>query len=151
MHSAYAPETFRSVVPTLTPGCCIHRGQITAFLSIAREGSFTKAAAKLGVSQSALSQTMRSLESRLGMRLLTRTTRKVSPTEARERLIQAIAPRLEEVEAELAALTALRDKPAGRCASRPVSMPQNRFSGLRSRNYCPITLTLLLKSSRTSG
>jgi DNA-binding transcriptional LysR family regulator len=86
---------------------------ITAFLAIAREGSFTKAAAKLGVSQSALSQTVRNLEARLGIRLLTRTTRKVSPTEAGERLIQAVAPRLEEVEAELAALTALRDKPAG--------------------------------------
>jgi DNA-binding transcriptional LysR family regulator len=86
---------------------------ITAFLLIAREGSFTKAAAKLGVSQSALSQTVRNLEARLGIRLLTRTTRKVSPTEAGERLIQAVAPRLEEVEAELAALTALRDKPAG--------------------------------------
>lgn len=86
---------------------------ITAFLLIAREGSFTKAAAKLGVSQSALSQTVRNLEARLGIRLLTRTTRKVAPTEAGERLIRAVAPRLEEVEAELAALTALRDKPAG--------------------------------------
>jgi DNA-binding transcriptional LysR family regulator len=86
---------------------------ITAFLLIAREGSFTKAAARLGVSQSALSQTIRNLEARLGLRLLTRTTRKVSPTEAGERLIQAVGPRLEEVDAELAALTALRDKPAG--------------------------------------
>ncbi|MBK4738403.1 LysR family transcriptional regulator [Noviherbaspirillum pedocola] len=86
---------------------------ITAFLLIAREGSFTKAAAKLGVSQSALSQTVRNLEARLGIRLLTRTTRKVAPTEAGERLIRAVAPKLEEVEAELAALTALRDKPAG--------------------------------------
>lgn len=86
---------------------------ITAFLSIAREGSFTKAAAKLGVSQSALSQTIRNLEARLGLRLLTRTTRKVSPTDAGERLIQAVGPRLEEVEAELAALTAFRDKPVG--------------------------------------
>lgn len=86
---------------------------ITAFLCVAREGSFTKAAATLGVSQSALSQTVRNLEARLGLRLLTRTTRKVSPTEAGERLIQTVGPRLEEVEAELAALTALRDKPAG--------------------------------------
>lgn len=86
---------------------------ITAFLAVAREGSFTKAAARLGVSQSALSQTLRNLEARLGLRLLTRTTRSVSPTEAGERLIQAVGPRLEEVEAELAALTALRDKPAG--------------------------------------
>ena len=86
---------------------------ITAFLAIAREGSFTRAAAKLGVSQSALSQTMRNLEARMGLRLLTRTTRNVAPTEAGERMIQRIGPRLEEVEAELAALTALRDKPAG--------------------------------------
>ncbi|NML31719.1 LysR family transcriptional regulator [Paraburkholderia antibiotica] len=86
---------------------------ITAFLSVAREGSFTKAAAKLGVSQSALSQTVRNLEARLGLRLLTRTTRNVSPTQAGERLIEAVGPRLDEVEAELAALSALRDKPAG--------------------------------------
>jgi DNA-binding transcriptional LysR family regulator len=86
---------------------------ITAFLAIAREGSFTKASAKLGVSPSALSQTIRNLEGRLGLRLLTRTTRNVAPTEAGERIIQAVGPKLEEVDAELAALTALRDKPAG--------------------------------------
>ncbi|MEK6365588.1 MAG: LysR family transcriptional regulator [Burkholderia gladioli] len=86
---------------------------ITAVLAVAHEGSFTKAAAKLGVSQSALSQTIRNLEARLGLRLLARTTRNVSPTEAGERLIQAVGPRLDEVEAELAALTAMRDKPAG--------------------------------------
>ncbi|SPB18994.1 LysR family transcriptional regulator [Caballeronia novacaledonica] len=86
---------------------------ITAFLAVAREGSFTRAAAQLGVSQSALSQTVRNLEARLGVRLLARTTRKVSPTEAGDRLIQSVGPRLEEVEAELDALTALRDKPAG--------------------------------------
>src|ERR1700722_8879570 len=86
---------------------------ITAFLSIAREGSFTKAAAKLGVSQSALSQTVRNLEARLGLRLLTRTTRKVSPTEAGERLIHAVGPRLEEVETELSSISDLREKPSG--------------------------------------
>jgi DNA-binding transcriptional LysR family regulator len=86
---------------------------ITAFLAVAREGSFTKAAAKLGVSQSALSQTVRNLEARLRLRLLTRTTRKMSPTEAGERLIQSVGPRLEEIEAELSALSALRDTPAG--------------------------------------
>ena len=86
---------------------------IAAFVAVARDGSFTKAAARLGVSQSALSQTLRNLEARLGLRLLTRTTRSVAPTEAGERLMQTVAPRLEEVEAELAALTALRDKPAG--------------------------------------
>lgn len=86
---------------------------ITAFIAVAREGNFTKAAAKLGVSQSALSQTIRNFEARLGVRLLARTTRKVAPTEAGERLIQTVAPRLDEVEAELAALTGMRDKPAG--------------------------------------
>jgi DNA-binding transcriptional LysR family regulator len=86
---------------------------ITAFLAIARDGSFTRAAARLGVSTSALSQTVRNLEARLGLRLLARTTRNVAPTEAGERIIQAIGPKLEEIDAELAALTALRDKPAG--------------------------------------
>src|SRR5579863_1813225 len=85
---------------------------IAAFVAVAREGSFTKAAARLGVSQSALSQTLRNLEARLGLRLLTRTTRSVAPTEAGERVLQTVAPRLEEAEAQLAALTALREKPA---------------------------------------
>lgn len=86
---------------------------LRALVAVARERSFTKAAAKLGVSQSALSQTVRELEERLGVRLLTRTTRSVSPTEAGERLIQAAGPRFEEIEAELAAIRELREKPAG--------------------------------------
>jgi DNA-binding transcriptional LysR family regulator len=86
---------------------------LVAFVTVAREESFTKAAAKLGVSQSALSQTVRSLEERLGLRLLTRTTRRVSPTVAGERLLQTAGPRFEEIQAELAALTEMRDKPAG--------------------------------------
>src|SRR5204862_3144322 len=86
---------------------------LIAFLSVARERSFTRAAAKLGVSQSALSHTIRGLEERLGLRLLARTTRSVSPTEAGERLVQSIGPRFEEIETELAALSELRDKPAG--------------------------------------
>ena len=86
---------------------------LLAFLAVGRERSFTKAAAKLGVSQSALSHTVRELETRLGVRLLTRTTRNVSPTEAGERLLQTVGPRFEEVEAELAALGELREKPAG--------------------------------------
>jgi DNA-binding transcriptional LysR family regulator len=86
---------------------------LAAFLAVARERSFTKAAAKLGVSQSALSHTMRELEARLGVRLLTRTTRSVSPTQAGERLLQNVGPRLEDIETELAALSELRDKPAG--------------------------------------
>jgi DNA-binding transcriptional LysR family regulator len=86
---------------------------IVAFLTVARERSFTRAAAQLGVSQSALSQTLRGFESRLGLRLLTRTTRSVAPTEAGERLLRAAGPRLEEIEGELAALSELRDKPSG--------------------------------------
>ncbi|WP_256752271.1 LysR family transcriptional regulator [Mesorhizobium sp. Mes31] len=87
--------------------------ELTAFLAVAREESFTKAAAKLGVSQSALSHTVRALEERLGLRLLTRTTRSVSPTEAGERLLNTVGPRLDEIETELTALSALREKPAG--------------------------------------
>jgi DNA-binding transcriptional LysR family regulator len=87
--------------------------ELSAFLAVARERSFTRAAAQLGVSPSALSQTMRALEERLGVRLLTRTTRSVAPTEAGERLATAVGPRLEEIEAELAALTEMRDAPAG--------------------------------------
>jgi DNA-binding transcriptional LysR family regulator len=86
---------------------------ILAFLAIARERSFTRAAAQLGVSQSALSHTIRALEARLGLRLLTRTTRSVSPTEAGERLIQRVAPRFEAITEELIAFEELRDKPAG--------------------------------------
>jgi DNA-binding transcriptional LysR family regulator len=86
---------------------------IVAFLAVARARSFTRAAAQLGVSQSALSQTVRGLEARLGLRLLTRTTRSVSPTEAGERLLHAAGPRLDEIDAELAALSAFRDKPSG--------------------------------------
>lgn len=86
---------------------------LAAFAVVARERSFTRAAAKLGVSQSALSQTIRGLEERLGFPLLTRTTRSVAPTEAGERLLRTVAPRFEEIEAELAVLSELRDKPAG--------------------------------------
>ena len=86
---------------------------LLAFLAVARERSFTRAAAKLGVSQSALSHTIRGLEAKLGLRLLMRTTRSVSPTEAGERLLLNVGPRFEEIEAELTALTALREKPAG--------------------------------------
>ncbi|EIK96125.1 LysR family transcriptional regulator [Pseudomonas sp. M47T1] len=86
---------------------------LLAFLVVARERSFTKAAARIGVSQSALSHTVRSLEARLGLRLLTRTTRSVSPTEAGERLLQTVGPHFDAIEVQLGALSALRDKPAG--------------------------------------
>ncbi|GGX80499.1 LysR family transcriptional regulator [Massilia dura] len=86
---------------------------ILVFLAVARERSFTRAAAKLGMTQSALSHIIRALETRLGVRLLTRTTRSVSPTEAGERLLQNVAPRLEEIEAELTAISDMGDKPSG--------------------------------------
>ena len=86
---------------------------LLAFLAVGRERSFTRAAAQLGVSQSALSHTIRQLEARLGLRLLTRSTRSVAPTEAGERLLRNLGPRFEEIETELAALSELRDKPAG--------------------------------------
>src|SRR6266576_3334130 len=86
---------------------------LRALVAVGHARSFTKAAAKLGVSQSALSQTIRQLEARLGIRLLTRTTRSVSLTEAGERLVGTAAPRIEEIEAEVAAVSELRTKPAG--------------------------------------
>lgn len=86
---------------------------LAAFAAVARERSFTRAAAGLGISQSALSQTIRQLEARLGVRLLTRTTRSVAPTEAGERLLGVMAPCFEEIASELASLRELRQKPAG--------------------------------------
>ena len=86
---------------------------LTAFLTVAEERSFTRAAAKLGTSQSAISHTVRRLEARLGLRLLTRTTRKVAPTEAGERLMEALRPALDDIETRIDALSALREKPAG--------------------------------------
>lgn len=86
---------------------------LLAFVTVAREGSFTRAAAQLGVSQSALSHTIRGLETRLGIRLLTRTTRSVSSTEAGARLLMTVGPRLDEIDTEVAALSDFRDKPAG--------------------------------------
>jgi DNA-binding transcriptional LysR family regulator len=86
---------------------------LSAFVAVARAKSFTRAAAQMGVSQSALSQAVRELEARLGVQLISRTTRSVAPTEAGERLLTTVAPRLEEIEAELLALRASPDKPAG--------------------------------------
>ena len=94
----------------------MNRGDLNdlqAFVVIARERSFTKAAAKLGLSQSTLSHTIRELEERLGVRLLSRTTRSVSPTQAGERLLHNIGPRFDEIEAEVSAVSELREKPAG--------------------------------------
>jgi len=86
---------------------------LMAFVMVAKEHSFTRAAARLGVSQSALSHTVRGLEERLGLRLLTRTTRSVAPTEAGDRLLRVAGPRLDEIATEMAALNDLRDKPSG--------------------------------------
>jgi DNA-binding transcriptional LysR family regulator len=86
---------------------------LSAFAAVVRFGSFTRAAAQLGVTQSALSQTVRALERRLDLKLLNRTTRSLSPTEAGERLFQAVGPRFADIEAELAVLGELRGKPAG--------------------------------------
>ena len=94
----------------------MHRGnldQLLAFVTVAGERSFTKGAAKLGTSQSALSRTLRELEARLGVRLLSRTTRSVAPTEAGERLLHIVGPRLDEIDAGVAALGELRERPAG--------------------------------------
>lgn len=86
---------------------------LQAFVAVARANSFTRAAAQLGLSRSALSHAMSALEARLGVRLLTRTTRSVSVTEAGARLLGVLSPRFDDIEVELANLTALRDKPAG--------------------------------------
>src|SRR5271166_1006749 len=86
---------------------------LIAFLAVARERNFTRAAAQLGVSQPALSRTVRALEARLGARLLTRNTRSVAPTEAGERLVQTVGPHFDGIDAGLAALAAMREKPAG--------------------------------------
>ena len=86
---------------------------LMAFIAVAQEGSFTRAAVRLGVSQPALSKTIRTLEERLGLRLLSRTTRSVAPTEAGERLLRSIEPHFAGIEGSLSALTELRDKPSG--------------------------------------
>src|SRR3954447_26020279 len=86
---------------------------LQAFLAVARERSFTRPASGLGVSQSAQSQTVRGLEERLGLRLLTRTTRSVAPTEAGERLLRTLGPALDDIDATLVGLGDLREKPSG--------------------------------------
>ena len=102
---------------------------LRAVVAVGHERSFTKAAAKLGVSQSALSQTIRQLETRLRVRLLTRTTRSVALTEAGERLVHTVAPRFAEIDAELAAVSDLREKRPGPFGSRRAIM---RSSSLRT-------------------
>jgi DNA-binding transcriptional LysR family regulator len=125
---------------------------LLAFLAVARERSFTRAAAQLGVSQSALSQTLRGLEARLGLRLLTRTTRSVAPTEAGERLLRAVGPRLDEIRAELAALSELREKPAGTVRiTATEKTPPPRSSGPPWSGSCRATRTSGWRSSSTTA
>ena len=102
-----------SLLAGLTNRAMQNFNDLAAFATVARERSFTRAAARLGVSPSALSQTIRNLEERLGLRLLTRTTRSVAPTAGRRTAAAHVAPRFEEIEAELATLNELRDTPAG--------------------------------------
>lgn len=100
---------------------------LMAFILVAKEHSFTRSAAKLGISQSALSHTIRGLETRLNIRLLTRTTRSVSPTEAGERLLKSIGPHFEQIERHLNALSELRDKPAGTIRITASEHPINNY------------------------
>jgi len=110
---------------------------LLAFLAVARERSFTRAAAKVGVSQSALSHTIRQLEARLGIRLLTRTTRAVSPTEAGERLLASIGPHFDEIEAQVEALSELRDKPAGTIRITAADYAIKHVLWPKLRNFLP--------------
>ena len=127
---------------------------LVAFIAVAREGSFTKAAVQLGVSQPALSHTLRSLEARLGVRLLNRTTRSVAPTEAGERLLRSIEPPFAQIEGTLTALTELRDKPSGTVritatqhAAETVLWP--RLSAVM-RSYPDITVELVTDEGLTN-
>jgi DNA-binding transcriptional LysR family regulator len=124
---------------------------ILVFLAVARERSFTRAAAKLGMTQSALSHIIRGLEARLGVRLLTRTTRSVSPTEAGERLLQNVAPRLEEIEAEIAAVSDLGDKPAGTIRITAIDHVIDTCCGRASRRCCRSTPTCTSRSAPTTA
>jgi DNA-binding transcriptional LysR family regulator len=119
---------------------------LQAFLAVARDQSFTKAAAKLGITPSALSHTMRTLEDRLGVRLLTRTTRNVAPTDAGERLMHALAPLFDQIAMEVEALGELRDKPRGNirvsCTDDQIEMCLRPMLAEFLKNYPDITLEL---------
>ena len=109
---------------------------LTAFIAVARERSFTRAANNLGLSQSTLSQIVRRLEARMGLRLLTRTTRNVAPTEAGEQLMTAMAPMLDELNHTLAALAELRERPGGTIRITTVEHAASQF-------ICPALKTVL--------
>ena len=121
---------------------------LQAFLAVAREQSFTKAAARLGVTPSALSHTIRALEERLGVRLLVRTTRNVAPTEAGERLMRSIAPLFDQIAAEIEALGELREKPAGTvritCTDDAIELYLRPTLASFLKNYPDITLELFV-------
>jgi DNA-binding transcriptional LysR family regulator len=121
---------------------------LQAFLAVALDRSFTKAAARLGVTPSALSHTVRALEERLGLRLLARTTRNVAPTEAGERLMRSIAPLLEQIAAEVEALGELRDRPAGTiritCTDDAIELYLRPHLSEFLKNYPDITLELFV-------
>src|SRR5688572_17504578 len=122
---------------------------LVAFVAVARERSFTRAASRLGVSQSALSHTIRALEERMGIRLLTRTTRSVVPTEAGDRLLETVGGHLDEIEAGLAALGELRDKPAGhfRITSTEHAAETILWDAVEeiAKNYPDITLEIVIE------
>src|SRR2546430_223513 len=124
---------------------------LLAFLAVARDRSFTKAAAKLGVSRSALSHTLRGLEARLGLRLLTRTTRSVSLTTAGERLQNAVGHRIEEIGAELEALSELREKPAGTIRITAHEHPLNTVLLPCLSKFLPSTLISTWRSQSTTA
>jgi len=111
--------------------------ELIAFVTVANERSFTRGAARLGVSPSALSHAVRRFEERLGLRLLARTTRSVSPTEAGERLLASVAPRLSEIDAEIDALSALRDKPAGTIRITATDFAADTILWPRLRTFLP--------------
>ena len=125
--------------------------QLTWFQAVAEERSFTKAAAKLGVAQSTLSHTIKQLEARMGIRLLTRTTRSVAPTAEGERLLQTFAPRIAEIEEQIAALAALRGKPSGavRLTLSDHALESVAWPKLKPvlRDYPDISVELILDSS----
>jgi DNA-binding transcriptional LysR family regulator len=124
---------------------------LIAFLAVARERSFTRAAAKVGVSQSALSHTIRHLEARLGVRLLTRTTRAVSPTEAGERLLNGIGPHFDEIGAQIEALSDLRDKPAGNIRITAADHAINHVLWPKLRKFLPNFPDIKVELVRENG
>jgi DNA-binding transcriptional LysR family regulator len=128
-----------------------HLDDVTALIAVAEERSFTRAAARLGLSQSALSQTIRGLETRLGIRLLNRTTRNVSPTPAGERLLQTVAPRIKEIDAALAAASELRQKPAGLIRLTATENAAEAVLWRRSASCCPNIRTSRSRWSSTTG